>query len=134
MAGILEPDLLAWLLTKTAVTDLVGQRIYNVRLPQGGTFPALAIERISGPREYQLDGPAGLASPRIQFNCHGEEFSDAKMLAEAVRQTLDTLKHTELVIGGVIVGSAECVDERHGFDPVTQNMRIELDYVVWHNE
>ena len=75
----------AYLLTKTAVTDIVGQRIYTDILPQSATLPAITLSKISTRHEHQLSDFGGLAHTRMQFECFATTRLVANSMAEAIR-------------------------------------------------
>lgn len=74
-----------FLLTKTAITDLVGQRIYADDLPQSATMPAITTQRISTRHDHQLSDFAGLAHARVQYACFAATRQTANAIAEAIR-------------------------------------------------
>ena len=74
-----------FLLSKTAITDLIGQRIYADILPQNATLPAVAYSKISTRHDYTLSRFAGLAHCRIQFDCFATTRASANEIAEAIR-------------------------------------------------
>lgn len=79
------------LLACTAVTTLVGARVYMLRLPQKGTFPAVRVARISGVFDQQLRGPDDLAMARVQVDAYDVErpsadaYATVSALADAIR-------------------------------------------------
>lgn len=82
-----------YLLTKSAITDIVGQRIYAQQLPQGATIPAITMTTISESYDHDLAGLAGLVHTRIQFECLATTELVSLQLADAVIWCgVDTLK------------------------------------------
>lgn len=61
-----------YLASRTEVTSLVGQRIFQLILPQDVELPAVRIQTISEPQPYHLRGPADLKRTRIQIDCYGK--------------------------------------------------------------
>lgn len=83
----------AYLLTKSAVTDICGQRIYAQSLPQGATIPAVTMTTISESYDHDLVGLAGIVQTRIQFECLATTELVALQLADAIIWCgIDTLK------------------------------------------
>jgi len=115
----------------SAVTDLVGTRIYPVMLPQGVTFPAITFLRVSTPRTESHDGPSGLASPRYQINCWSETHTEASDLAVAVRKTVHGYRGTS---EGVRIDGILAVGERDDIDLERGVQRVITDWKIWHNE
>lgn len=85
----------AYLLTKTAVTDLVGQRYYQKRLLQDATIPAITTKILSEEYEHALDGLGGIVSTRINFECFADSSETARSVADAVIWSgIDAIKGT----------------------------------------
>lgn len=77
-----------YLLTKTAVTNVVSTRIYPDVLPQNATFPAVVYSEFGSDHNDQLSGAAGLYHPRVFIDCYAATRSAANTLAEAIRGVL----------------------------------------------
>jgi len=84
---MIEADVRTFLLAQSAVSALIGTRMYPLRLPQGVTFPALTYQRISGSEDVTHSG-AGPARAGMQFDCWGQTQSSVLALASAVRSAL----------------------------------------------
>lgn len=87
----------AWLVSRSAVTALVGQRV-STRTT--GVFPEVALERIGGvaPVRVRLD------RARIQVSCWAADDITASLVARTVRAELHRMEnyvHATGVIGGV---------------------------------
>lgn len=83
----------SYLLTKSVVTDIVGQRIYAQALPQNATIPAISMTTISETYEHDLAGLAGLVTTRLQFECFAATELVSLSLADAIIWCgIDTLK------------------------------------------
>lgn len=75
-----------YLMTKTAVTNLVSGRIYPNYLPQKpNVMPSVVLREISGEPEDHLTGGGGLRHTRIQVDCYGETHLTCEPLREAIR-------------------------------------------------
>lgn len=121
------PDLIAWLLTITEVTDLVGDRIYPPPLDQGTVSPAITIEPITEPGAFTTDGPESLVNPRIQLKFYGKTYDEADEVLEAVR----------IGINGKQNGNIERVFKDTGgwdFDSESKLHVRRTDYIVWSQE
>jgi hypothetical protein len=87
-ASIPEQDV-GWILDNdAALTALVAERVYPLVVPQDATRPAVAFQRISGPRTYSHSGPA-LAFARFQVTCEGNSYMEANQVAQAVRVAME---------------------------------------------
>ena len=74
-----------FLLSKSVITDLVGQRIYTDALPQSATLPAIVMEKLYTQHEHELSNLAGLAHARLQFSCFAATRLVSNSVAEAIR-------------------------------------------------
>jgi len=74
-----------FMLSKSAITDFVGQRIYADIIPQRATLPAIAMSKISTRHDHTLSNFAGLAHCRLQFDCYATTRAVANSVAEALR-------------------------------------------------
>lgn len=134
----------AFLLADATIAAAVVTRIYPQKLPQGVTYPAITILRVSAIRANVLNGPASLARPRYQIDCWMWEkssttaYTDAQALGGAVRSRLEGYS-------GVMTDPATSPptgyktgvtfdDERDLFDPDVNGgfFRHSADYLIWH--
>lgn len=67
-----------------AVSAASGGRVDWGRRPQGDPLPAVRLRMISGPRPTSTDRGSNLAFSRVQADCYGETFLQARDLARAV--------------------------------------------------
>lgn len=125
---MIEEELTSWLQANIA---LVANRVYPMKLPQNPTLPAITYQKISGLRVQSHDGPSGLAYPRFQVSCWGESYSDAKQVAEEVRQDLDGYQG---LMGVVQVGAALLQNEIDFYIPETGYYHVPVDFIIWHDE
>ena len=126
----MEDALTDLLLAYGPLTALVGQDVTpSVRLQATG-LPAVVITRVSGARDYHMEGPSGLTRSRMQIDCYGSTWPQAKSVARAVIARLSGFngKATASVIRSAMLDS-----ERHFFegeDPEAVH-RFSLDFDVW---
>lgn len=76
-----------YLLGKTAITDIIGQRMYTDELPQSATMPAVVMNKLFTTHDHALSDFAGLAHARVQFECYADTRLAANALAEALRSS-----------------------------------------------
>lgn len=98
----LETDLPTYLLSKTAITNVVGTTLYQETIPQGVTGPAIAWSMSRPERLMCCAGAAGYAWATVQITCRSETNTQAFDLAESVRLVLHGFRGT---IGSTIVGA-----------------------------
>lgn len=74
-----------FMLSKSAITDLIGSRIYADNVPQNATLPAVAFSKIATRHDYTLSNFAGMAHCRLQFDCYATTRAVANEIAELLR-------------------------------------------------
>lgn len=71
------------------LTALVSTRIYQLKLPQRPTLPAVRVQKVSGMSGQHLRGPDGLFRARVQVDAYEEEtgswYADVTAIASAIR-------------------------------------------------
>lgn len=73
----------------SALTALVGDRIYPQRLPQEVTFPAMTYQLISHPeQEHCMVGDVGITNPRFQFTAWGDTHIEVVNIIAQVKAAL----------------------------------------------
>jgi len=127
----IEEGLYSRLQAVAGVTALVSTRVYPLLVPQEASLPAIAYQRISGPRETAHDGPSGLAFARMQVTCIGSSYSSAKGVSEAVRAALDGQSGTW---GSTVVGACFLDDESDIWSTVFEKPVVRADYLIWYQE
>lgn len=91
-------DLVAYLKTKTAITDLVGSggsaRISPAKINQGDGFPAIRFVITGGESHESLTGAVGNRQPNLQIDCYATTRLAATNLGEQVRLVLQGYRGT----------------------------------------
>lgn len=131
---IIEEALLYHLEHDAGVLALVGSRVYPLIIPQDVDLPAIAYQRIDGPRVRSQSGPSHLAHPRIQITCQASMYSSAKALAGAVRASLDGYRGLMGGAGGVQVYGCFVENDIDELIQVTNSPAIRIDAIIWHEE
>lgn len=73
------------LLAISAVTTLVGQRVYTLVIPQSlDTFPAIRVQRIDDDEPMHMRGSAGLLRARVQVDAIAREEGGVDAYGSAV--------------------------------------------------
>lgn len=132
---LIETGLMTFLLSKSGITSLVGQRIHYVQAPQDVAAPYLVLQKISGPRIESNDGNSKLASPRFQITAFAAKYGTAKTVIEAVRTALQGYQGMMGGQSGVYVHGAHLEDETD-LDPGERSglYGVSADYFIWHKE
>lgn len=126
-----EKDFIAYMLTVTSITDLVGNRIYPLNVRQETEMPAISVQRITVvPVEHQ-GGQATVMKSLFQVNSWGANYQESKDLAETIRLALDAYSGT---MGGETARIVRFLDEGDDFQPETEEVRTTQEYEVVHTE
>jgi hypothetical protein len=129
----------SYLLSRSEVTDVIGQRMYLDRLPQGATLPAATIEKTSSSVDHLLSNVSGFIKTRLAIRVHATRRLDANAAAHAMYldsrvATVKGLTHG-VDIRGVMVEDGErnyVVEARDGSDD--HEYVTEFDLMVGHKE
>jgi len=131
-----EKAVVARLASDAGVAALVGQRVYQLIMPQKPTLPAVRVQLISDPEFYHLRGGSVAARARVQtdvFTAAASGYDAATTLAAVVDTVLSGAKFTigsppEIEITGAFR------DNRFvAYEPDELRMiRVMQDYIVWY--
>jgi hypothetical protein len=88
MKSTIEADLYAQLSGDSALTALVGQRIFPLLIPQDVTRPALAYQSISVFNPLLHDGAAPMRRVRMQISIVADTFTKALAVRDSVYEAL----------------------------------------------
>lgn len=124
----MEETLIAILLADTALKSLVGSRIRPVERPQTDALPGVTIQRIDGVRDYHFSGPSGFVSSRIQIDCWGKSYSEAKQISRAIVRILSGIRAP--FQGGFVVDESDNSEQAD----THRVFRTRLDFQLFHNE
>ena len=122
----------ARLLAVTAVTDLVGTRVYPLLLPQDPTYPAIRYQQITGTRESAMGSDVGLVEATEQVDSYDSTYAGARVLAEAVRAALQRFRGT---VAGVVISDVFVLEGPLDlYEEAVKIYRVQQDFTVWHRE
>ena len=129
----LETGLYAFLAAQAALKALVASRIYPEAAPAAAKKPYLVYQRITTDRDRTMDGPNGLATPRMQVTCWAATYAGAIALAGAVADAIDGHSGD---LGGQAVQAVSVMDEGDmpDFAPEGETGRAygrRLDLEIW---
>jgi len=85
----IRPALRAFLLADAGIAAIVGTRVYPIKIPQGVKVASIVYFRVSGPGDYSMDGPSGLARHRLQLDSWAPTADAATALANLVKDRID---------------------------------------------
>lgn len=131
----MEEALIGFMLSDAPLKALVGDRIDWQKRPQGDALPSISMQRVSGVRDYAMQGPTGLVQSRVQVDCWGETYASALAVARAARDLLSGIRRH---IGATELQGAFIDGERHDFEKEGNAAegfhRISMDFQIWHSE
>lgn len=83
-----EEGLRLLFLADASLAVLIGARFYDAELPEGATYPAITLQRISSIPEYSLRGQEGQELARFQITVHADCHLKAMQTASHVRRII----------------------------------------------
>ncbi len=127
----MEETLVALLLNDPGVSMAADKRVHWSEREQGEGFPAVVLNRISGGRDYHMEGASGLVQSRIQADCWALTYKDALKLSRAVRGALSGYRGGDTQ-GAFIEAERQSVEKEA--DGAQRYFRVSLDFMIWHAE
>lgn len=121
----------AHLLSDAAITAIVVDRVFPLKMPQGVTQASIVYARISGQGDHTMQGASGLARPRIQIASWAPSADVADALARLVKARIDGFRGQ---MGGVAVQGVFFDSEGDQYDDTTKLYGVRHDYFVWFEE
>ena len=84
----IETDLYATLSGNAGVTAICSTRIYPNLAPESASNPLIVYSMVTGNNISTITGVGDMERKRIQINCNGNTYAEAKSLAAAVQSAL----------------------------------------------
>lgn len=84
-----EAVLRSALVTATAVTSIVGTRIYPILAPASASLPFVTWRRAGITREQTLSAPMGVPRVSVEYSVYASSYEQARDAADAMRGVLD---------------------------------------------
>ncbi len=78
-----------------------------------------------------LDGPSGLAHPRIQIDVWADTYAAVKAAATQVRLALDGYAGT---VDGVVIKAVILNGDGDRYEDHPKRHRVSMDFTIWHQE
>lgn len=100
----------SFLLGRSAVTDVIGQRMYLDVLKQKATLPAATIYKTSEEHDHLISRRSGFVKTRLKIECFSLSRLTSNALAEAIYKSgIDELKGTSsgVNIRGVVIDDGQ---------------------------
>ena len=116
----------ALLTSSAAVTAHVpATRINFGTHPQGAQFPGIVLNTIDDAEGMTFTGPDGLSQARVQVDCYGATYAEAKSLARTVRGDLNGFSGGQFQ--GVFLALSRDYHETGAAD---RPYRVSMDFLV----
>lgn len=133
--------MIEYLKAQSAVSDLVGDRIYPMYAPAAARMPYAVLQLISGAPERHMAAQSDLSAARVQINIHAATPRDADRVADAVYGELGGYPGGTMGSDDVAVHVRSITLEGRGDLPVEAADASEAhgygrrqDYQVWYRE
>ncbi|MEI7584615.1 DUF3168 domain-containing protein [Runella sp.] len=115
-----------------AVTNIVGNRLNPVRIPQESAFPAISYNVVSIVANPTNSGHSRTEFARVQVNVYATSFADVVELASQVRVTMDNAATPETYNSSYVQrieydGENQTADDQAAFAGLYQ---ISQDYLI----
>lgn len=117
---MIQTQLVIALLANPDVVDLIGSRLFPMRIPQNGSLPAAVYQRVGASPTNSLDGDTGLDSVRIQISSWAKTYAEADSLAVCIRSAINSSSLKSL--------TENIIDDE---DKETRNYRVIQDFSIW---
>ena len=108
-----EAFLFQRLTSQTAVSSLIGSRVYPLIAPMGTPLPLVDHQRTAVERPQSLAGNVGNPVVTLQLTTYGTSYTSVKAIARAVRLAVDNWTGTT---AGVTIQRTTLVTEADGVD------------------
>jgi hypothetical protein len=130
--GTISETVVARMASQTALTNLIGARLYPGIIPQDAESPAVAYQLSDTQHVSSRSGSSHLARSQFQFVCSAETKAEAVAVATAVRGSWEDCGGS--VLDGMRLDGAIVMNESE--DVVEQNLLffVRLDIAIWHSE
>lgn len=123
----MEEEFRALLIADPTVAAQAEGRVNYVTHPQGQPLPAIVLNLVSDAEQYTLDGRDRLTDARIQVDCYGDVYGDAKRLSRAAQDLLSGYRGGKFQ-GIFHVGSRD--GREGGSNEVERPYRTSMDFIV----
>lgn len=138
MSVLLEDSLFGFLAADTALAGMLTSpdqpdvtRIYPMVAPQGSPVPRVVYQRVSTQRTETLCATDGKVRAVMDMNCYDKTYRGAKLLANALRQTLIDFSGD---MDGTRVSTVILDGEVDLDDPDPGLYRVSQTYFIWFKE
>lgn len=128
----IEQALTAHAKADSPLAALVGTRIYPLFIPQEAPLPAIAYQRISGPRVHSHDGVDQFGRARVQLTCQALGYDEAKDCAHLVRQAFRGFSGQMGGPAGPQIHEIRIENEMDGYNDEGDRFTVRIDLIIIH--
>ena len=128
---MIESALLTQMLATSALTNLVGQRIYYSNAPQHVDKPYIVFFKISGKRDQTQTAAMAFCNASIQFSVFAETYTSAKAVAAQIQALFQSYSGT---LSSTHINAAFYDNETDFYEQDTQLHHIALDFSFCYEE
>ncbi len=139
----LATDVRKYLLSKSAVTSVIGTRMFPAFHPQkNSTYPLITYQVIVNTPAHHLTGGAGYAGTRLQLDGYAGSETERDQLTEVIRNQLQGFPQPggSNLMGSTVVDSVVAMGQRDLYEPPQNNadsgglFRTSMDYWFRHQQ
>ena len=117
-----EAVLLRTLQDDPGLSELVGNKVFALVIPQGTKLPCITFQRLGGMPANTLSGHSGLEEIDLWIDVWARRYGEAKAVAKAVRAAMPS--------NGAAFG-AHLIEDEDLYEDGTNYIRVGMEYKVW---
>lgn len=117
-----EIILLRTLKADPGLSELVGNNVFALIIPQGTKLPCITFQRIGGMPANTLSGHSGLEEIDLQIDVWARDYDEAKAIAKAVRAAMPPSGPRF---------SAHLIEDQDLYEDGTNYFRVNMEFKVW---
>ena len=127
----MQDALVRRLIADDAVSNIAGDRLEWVNVPQGTPRPYGRLQTISDPRPITLEGEQEFRETRVQADCFADDYGTARALAYAIIKTM----RAGGVPSDIVFGRTTAEGPRDLGEDTPEGFvhRASVDLLVWHS-
>lgn len=123
----------AQLKATSAVTTLVGTRIYSSRMPTGTALEAIRLAETGQSHDHLMGADSGVIAERVQVDSYGNTVAEAKALGAAVKAALNRQSGTigTITVQDIAIENEMDMYEEDASQEGSRVYRVMQEYTVY---
>lgn len=117
-----EIVLLRTLKDDPGLSELIGNKVFALIIPQGTKLPCITFQRLGGSPANTLAGASGLEEIDLQIDVWARDYDEAKAIAKAVRAAMPPSGPQF---------SAHLIEDQDLYEDGTNYFRVSMEFKVW---